>query len=70
VTKVVETQTTRLGLDGLTLEAILTEAIYGAIFSLKDILIGCDLINRSCSYSPKTDNLRLGIRPDQQSEGT
>jgi hypothetical protein len=67
---VVETQTTGLGPDSLTLEAVLTEVTCSIIFFLKDILIGCDLTNRSCSYSSKIDNLRLGIQPDQQSEGT
>jgi hypothetical protein len=41
------------------LRKLAAEATCGAILSSEDILIGCDLANRSCS--PETDNLRLGI---------
>jgi hypothetical protein len=68
VTKVVETQTAGLGPDGPTPKAVPAEATCNAILPSEVILIGCDLTNGSCS--PETDNLRLGIQPDQQSEGT
>jgi hypothetical protein len=59
VNQVVEDKDRRIGTRWPNSGSCINRAPCGVILSLKYTLIGCDLINRSCS--PKTDNLGLEI---------